>query len=277
MSTEDDRWFTEAQTEGVRLGLRLGRKILARRTPYQDLLLAETTELGKLLALDGKIMLTEGDEAFYHEMLVHPTILGHKAPRRVLIIGGGDGGALREVLRHGEVEEVVLVEIDEEVVRGSERFLGSVHGGSFRDPRAKVVFRPGQEFVRDLSSEYDVVIVDSSDPIGPNLPLFGGRFFLDCRNALREGGMFVCQSGSPFYYPDELRDVYRGLREAFVRVGVYLGFVPTYPSGLWSFCVAGEELPLEPLREPTFTTKYYTPEVHRASFALPRFVGELLG
>lgn len=277
MSTEDDRWFTEAQTEGVRLGLRLGREILARRTPYQDLLLAETTELGKLLALDGRIMLTERDEAFYHEMLVHPALFGHRDPRRVLIIGGGDGGTLREVLRHREVEEAVLVEIDEEVVRRCEQFLKSVHRESFHDPRTKLVFGPGQDFVKEANFEYDVIIVDSSDPVGPNLPLFQEAFFRDCKKALREGGTFVCQSGSPFYYPEELEEVYRGLGRVFGYVGVYLGFVPTYPSGLWSFCIAGDgELPLEPLREPNFLTKYYTPDVHRAAFVLPKFVKELL-
>jgi len=277
MSTEDDRWFTEAQTEGVRLGLRLGREILARRTPYQDLLLAETTELGKLLALDGRIMLTERDEAFYHEMLVHPALFGHRDPRRVLIIGGGDGGTLREVLRHREVEEAVLVEIDEEVVQGCEQFLESVHRGSFHDPRTKLVFKPGQDFVKEAYFEYDVIIVDSSDPVGPNLPLFREAFFRDCKKALRQGGMFVCQSGSPFYYPEELEEVYGELGKVFGRIGVYLGFVPTYPSGLWSFCIAGDgELPLEPLREPNFPTRYYTPDVHRAAFVLPRFVEELL-
>ncbi len=277
MSTEDDRWFTEAQTEGVRLGLRLGREISVRRTPYQDLLLAETTELGKLLALDGRIMLTERDEAFYHEMLVHPALLGHTGPRRVLVIGGGDGGTLREVLRHKEVEKVVLVEIDREVVQECRRFLESVHRGSFDDPRAKIVFEPGQEFVRGARSEYDVIIVDSSDPVGPNLPLFRKPFFRDCREALREGGIFVCQCGSPFYYPDELKEVYRGLGGVFDHVGVYLGFVPTYPSGLWSFCIAGDRgVPKEPIREPSFSTKYYSPQVHRAAFVLPRFIEELL-
>ncbi|HID12083.1 MAG TPA: polyamine aminopropyltransferase [Candidatus Latescibacteria bacterium] len=277
MSTEDDRWFTEAQTEGVCLGLRLGREILARKTPYQDLLLAETTELGKLLALDGRIMLTERDEAFYHEMLVHPALLGHINPRRVLVIGGGDGGTLREVLRHKEVEEAVLVEIDREVVQECRRFLGPVHRGSFDDPRAKIVFQPGQEFVSNARSEYDVIIVDSSDPVGPNLPLFGEPFFRDCREALREGGTFVCQCGSPFYYPEELKEVHRDLGSVFGYVEVYLGFVPTYPSGLWSFCLAGDQgVPRVPLREPLFSTKYYTPQVHRAAFALPRFVEELL-
>jgi len=276
-------WLCERQTEGVSFCLRVRRWLVRRRTSLQELELAETEELGRVLALDGKIMLSELDEPFYHEMLVHPAMLAHELPRRVLVVGGGDGGTLREVLRHPTVEEATLVEIDREVIEASREHLSSVHQGAFDDPRARVVITPGEEYVARHEASFDVILVDSTDPIGPGEALFTESFFAACRGALREGGLLALQAGTPFYWPQELAQVVERLKLWFPYVGVYLGFVPTYPSGMWAYVLAGlsDFREAEPELETRFAarglvTRYYSPALHRAAFVLPRFVEEIL-
>jgi len=266
----------------VELRLRVRRWLVRRRTPYQELVLAETEGLGRVLALDGKIMLSERDEPFYHEMLVHPALLSHPSPERVLVIGGGDGGTLREVLRHPMVQEAVLVEIDQAVIEASREHLSSVHQGAFDDPRTRIVISPGEEFISRCQDPFDAILIDSTDPIGPGEALFSPEFFLACRRALREGGIMALQAGTPFYWPDELSNTTKGLR-AFPYLGVYLGHVPAYPSGMWAYVLAGlfDFRGAEPELEERFAarglaTRYYSPALHRAAFALPRFVEELL-
>lgn len=276
-------WLCERQTEGVKLALRVRRWLVRRRTPYQELALAETEELGRVLALDGKIMLSERDESFYHEMLVHPALLVHERPERVLIVGGGDGGTLREVLSHPPVQRATLAEIDREVIDASRKFLASVHQGAFDDPRAEIEIQPGEEYVRAHPREFDVILVDSTDPIGPGEALFTQEFFSACRGALREGGLLALQAGTPFYWPHGLAQVVERVKALFPHVGVYLGFVPAYPSGMWAYILAGlsDFRAAEPALEGRFSarglvTRYYTPALHRAAFVLPRFVEELL-
>ena len=276
-------WLCERQTEGVELCLRVRRWLVRRRTPYQELALAETEDLGRVLALDGKIMLSERDEPFYHEMLVHPALLLHPKPTRVLIVGGGDGGTLREVLRHPTVQRATLAEIDREVIDASREFLPSVHQGAFDDPRAEIVIQPGEEYVRAHPGEFDVILVDSTDPIGPGEALFTREFFAACRGALREGGLLALQAGTPFYWPRGLAQVVERVKGSFPHVGVYLGFVPAYPSGMWAYLLAGlsdfraaESELAGRFAARGLSTRYYTPGVHRAAFVLPRFVEELL-
>lgn len=277
-------WLCEEQTEGVELRLRVRRWLVRRRTPFQELELAETEELGRVLALDGKIMLSERDEPFYHEMLVHPALLSHPSPERVLVVGGGDGGTLREVLRHPSVKQAVLVEIDQAVIEASRKHLASIHQGAFDDPRAKIVIAPGEEFMARHHGAFDVILIDSTDPVGPGEALFTSGFFAACREALREGGLLALQAGTPFYWPEELAQVVERLRHSFPYVGVYLGHVPTYPSGMWSYVLAGlfDFRRADSELEGRFaacglSTRYYTPALHRAAFVLPRFVEELLG
>jgi len=277
-------WLCEEQTEGVSYCLRVRRWLVRRRTPYQELALAETEELGRVLALDGKIMLSERDEPFYHEMLAHPALLLHESPKRVLIVGGGDGGTLREVLRHPTVEKATLVEIDREVIEASREHLPAVHQGAFDDPRVELVIGPGEEFALAHPGEFDVILVDSTDPVGPGEALFTPEFYATCRTALQEGGLLALQAGTPFYWPEELAQVVERLKRVFPHVGVYLGFVPAYPSGMWAYVVAGlfdfrrvESELGERFAARGLATRYYTPAVHRAAFVLPRFVEELLG
>jgi len=277
-------FFTEEQTDGVHLRLKVRQWLVRQQTAYQELVIAETTELGKLLALDGKVMLTEADEAFYHEMLVHPTLMNLDRPETIAVIGGGDGGTVREVLRHPSVRQVFWVEIDEAVLKACRQWLPSVHQGVFDDPRVQVTVAPGEEWLSQFHAAFDAIIVDGTDPIGPALPLFEPPFFRTCRQALKPQGILALQCGTPFYFRDEVRLVWRNLREVFEAVRLYLGFVPTYPSGLWSYAMASRHLPT--LDEATLqsryqerqltTCRYYCPEVHLASFALPPFVSELL-
>lgn len=281
--SEDD-FFTEEQTNGVHLSLKVRKWLLRQRTAYQELVVAETTELGRLLALDGKVMLTEADEAFYHEMLVHPTLISLDNPQTVAVIGGGDGGTVREILRHPSVQQVFWVEIDEAVLNACRELLPSVHCGVFNDPRVNLVVAPGEQWLPKFESSFDAVIVDGTDPIGPALPLFEPPFFEACKKALKPNGILALQCGTPFYFRDEVKMVWRNLKQVFEQVRLYLGFVPTYPSGLWAYAMAGNQLPNLDLtelqrrhRERNLTNcRYYSPEVHLAGFVLPPFVQELL-
>lgn len=280
----EDEFFTEEQTDGVHLSLKVRQWILRQRTRYQELVIAETTELGRLLALDGKVMLTEADEAFYHEMLVHPPLIALDNPQTVAVIGGGDGGTVREVLRHPTVEQVFWVEIDEAVLDACRKLLPSVHRGVFDDPKVNLIVAPGEQWLPNFNSVFDAIIVDGTDPIGPALPLFEVEFFQVCRKSLKPGGILALQCGTPFYFKDELRMVWRNLKQVFKQVKLYLGFVPTYPSGLWAYAMASDqlkELDLTELKQRCqqrglTNCQYYTPEVHLASFALPPFVQELI-
>ena len=278
-----DDWLSERQTEGVELSFRVRRWLVRKTTAYQRLELAETEDLGRVMALDGKIMLSERDEAFYHEMLVHPALLAHPSPRKVLIVGGGDGGTMREVLRHPTVDEVWLVEIDGEVIAAAKEHLPSVHRGSFADPRARVEIAPGEEFIAEHEGEFDAVIVDSTDPVGPGEALFTEEFFRGARDALTEGGVFAMQAGTPFYWGRELGEILTKVKGLFPCVRLYLGYVPVYPSGMWAYVLASErDLVAEEANlarryaERGLETVYFTPALGRAAFVLPRFVEEIV-
>ncbi len=274
--SSNELFFTEEQTPNVRFSLRVRAKLLSRQTPYQLLEVFETAEFGKLMVLDGKVMLTERDELYYHEMLVHPALLTHPSPRRVLIIGGGDGGTAREVLRHPSVEEVIWGEIDEAVIEAAREYFPSVCAGVFDDSRVKLRVMPGEDLIASLANEVDVILVDSTDPIGPAVPLFESPFFAACRHALRQGGIYATQCGSPFYFQAEVQSVDRHLRTVFTEVRRYLGMMPSYPSGVWSYVMAGDEplsLTLEEAQrrfaERALKLSYYTPEIHLASAVIP--------
>ncbi len=278
-----DDWLSERQTEGVELAFRVRRWLVREDTAYQHLELAETHDHGLVLALDGKIMLSERDEPFYHEMLAHPALLAHESPRSVLVIGGGDGGTLREVLQHPSVKEAHLVEIDGRVVEVARCYLERVHRGAFADPRVSLHLEPGEDFIREKRALFDVILVDSTDPVGPGKALFSASFLADCRKALRDGGVLALQAGTPFYWPEELEGVLRILGNLFPHVRVYLGFVPVYPAGMWAYVLAGLrdlERELECFSERFaargLETVYFTPELGRAAAVLPRFVRDIV-
>ena len=274
-------WFTETLYPDVAQALRMGRVLHRETTGQQDLVIFENDALGRVMALDGVIQTTERDEFIYHEMLTHVPILAHGAVRRVLIIGGGDGGMLRRCLEHPGVERVTMVEIDRTVVDLSIAHLPSISAGAFDDPRTELVIDDGCRFVRGTDGRFDVVIVDSTDPHGPGAVLFTESFYRDCKARLTPGGVLVTQNGVPFLQPRELRDTHDRLGRLFADRGFFVAPVPSYYGGFMAFGWASDDPGLRRLGADTIrprfaaaalTTGYYTPEVHVASFALPAYM-----
>ena len=274
-----------------RTGLTVGvRKVLfSRQSPYQKVDVLRTDSWGNLMTIDGLVMLSEKDEFVYHEMLVHVPMLTHPGPRRVMIIGGGDGGSAREVLKHPGVEHVDMVEIDQVVVEASKLHFPGV--GRFDDPRLHVRFEDGIEFVRRAAENgetYDVVIIDGSDPVGPAEGLFEASFVRDCRNVLSGNGVFCSQSESPWvkaFHPG-MKRLHSALNRQFPRVDAYLCWIPLYPAGMWSMMLAtlGDAptgaATLERVRAAAGSflsdCRYYNADIHSGAFALPTFVQEIL-
>ncbi len=254
------------------------------RTAHQDMLILDTGPFGRVLVLDGIVQTTERDNHFYHEMMVHVPILAHGRVRRVLIVGGGDGGCLREAVRHGGVA-VTLVDLDEAVIRASQRFMPDLADGAFDHPRAAVVIADGIAWMRQAGEAFDAIVVDSTDPIGPGEALFTEEFYAACRDRLSAGGVLVTQNGVPFVQPDEVRTAARRLSALFADSGFYTVSVPTYTGGPMTLGWASDDANLRRVDRDTLAarfaqagleTRYYTPDVHIASFALPRYVRDLI-
>lgn len=271
--------FGERIAEGLRTVYE-GDLVASTQTPFQKLEIYEHPYFGRMLVLDGLIQTTEQDEFCYHEMLVHPALTSLERVERVLVIGGGDGGTLRRVLEHGP-SEVVMCEIDDAVIRACREHIPSIAAGAFDDPRARVVIGDGAAFVADHGSAFDAIIVDGSDAVGPATVLFSTEFYAACCKALRPGGVFVTQSGSPLFQPDEFAMAFGNMSVSFETVETYLSFVPTYPGVLWSYMVGTDghrisnvspALGRERLEKRGVSTSFFTPELLQAVFALPRFV-----
>ena len=272
-------WFTERQLPNVGLSCRVVRTLEVRQTPFQHLAVLETEPWGRMLVLDGMIQLTVADEFVYHEMLAHVPMAAHGKARRVLVVGGGDGGTVREVLRHPHVEEVVLAEIDADVVEVCRRYFPET-AGALDDPRVRLAIGDGIAHVAQHPDTYDVILVDSTAPVGRAVGRFSEEFDSSCRRALRPGGILAAQTESPFYNGDLISRCYAAMRAAFGNARLYLAPVPTYPSGLWSFMAAslGPD-PSVPAGDNGWflpDLRYYSKDVHRAAFALPPFVQALL-
>lgn len=254
-------------------------------TEHQRLVIFRNPTFGRMMMLDGITQTTEADEFIYHEMLAHTPILAHGAARKILIIGGGDGGMLREVLRHPDVEKCTMVEIDPSVVELSKQHLPNHAQGAFDDPRTDLVFGDGAAFVKQPTDTYDVMIVDSTDPIGPGEVLFQDTFYANARRCLTPGGILVTQNGVPFMQPDELRNTVTHLRHLFADASCYLATVPTYVGGPMAFGWASDEPMHRQVTEAALAeryaaadlkTRYYTPAVHKGAFALPGYVAEIV-
>lgn len=275
-------WFEENLTEGWGLKVRVERTIESVQSAFQRIDLFQTAGLGKLLVIDGKVQLSELDEYTYHEMLAHVPLLAHPAPRKVMVVGGGDGGTIREVLQHPSVEKAVLVEIDPEVVRICREHLPTV-SSRLGDPRVEIVAADAAEYMRS-ARDFDAILVDSSDPVGPSEVLFSGGFYSDVHQALAPRGVMSMQSGSPFFYFDQIVGAVQGLRGVFPHVRPVVVPVPTYPSGTWTLVGAsrGDDLalPLDELRrryaERGLSTRWYSPEMHAASLAVPPMLEKAL-
>lgn len=275
-------WFVERHREDT--GLFIGaRRVWTYRSPFQEIAVLETETWGRVLVLDGLVQMTDRDEFIYHEMLTHVPLMTHPDPRRVLIIGGGDGGVLREVLRHPGVLQAVLCEIDPMVVEVVRRHWPE-HAGVFDDPRVRVLNADGSQFVQETHERFDVVIVDSSDPVSYSRSLFSPHFLTAVRRLIHPSGLYATQCMSLLYHLDFVRDFYRQMQRIFPRVALYTAPVPSYPTGWWNFAMGAIELSLNPDglplqgRSTEFlrSTRYYSLEVHRGAFALPNFLQQEL-
>jgi spermidine synthase len=280
----EQNWFTEQHAaSGSAIGFRVRQRLHAEKTAYQSIEIYDTTDWGPLMVIDGCIMLTGRDNFLYHEMMAHPALFTHARAKRVVIIGGGDCGTLREVLRHEEVEQAVQVEIDERVTRLAEKYFPELCESN-GDPRAELLFVDGIRYMADCEPDsVDVVIVDSTDPVGPAEGLFNMAFYASCQRALRHGGLLVQQSESPLLHIDLIKSMRGAMRAADFQAVRTLTFPqPCYPGGWWSSTMARKDADLAGFRErgaatKPFATRYYTAATHRAALAMPEFLREALG
>ena len=277
--SQTPQWFTEAHApSGSSIGFAITGKLAEVRTAFQHIEVFATTDWGNLMVIDGCVMLTTRDNFLYHEMMSHPALYTHAAPRNVVIIGGGDCGTLREVLKHAEVERVVQCDIDEQVTRLAERFFPELCESN-ADPRAQLMFDDGIKLMADAAPDsLDLVIVDSTDPVGPAEGLFGARFYASCLRALKPGGLLVQQSESPLAHLDLIRTMRQHMHGAGFSATHTMPFPqPCYPTGWWSATVARKGAGDFGFREQAaaskpFATRYYNVDIHRAALAQPEFM-----
>lgn len=278
-------WFSENHTKNVKFSVRVTKQLYSHKSDFQQIDVFESPEFGRFLTLDGYMMLTEKDEFIYHEMITHVPMAVHPNVRNVLVIGGGDGGTVRELLKYPEIETIDLVEIDEEVVEVSKKYLKQTAAClDNKDGRIRFYFADGLKYIRRCEDMYDLIIVDSTDPFGPGEGLFTMEFYGNCQKALREDGIMVNQHESPFYDEDAIamQRAHKRIVNSFDICRVYQAHIPTYPSGHWLFGFASKKY--HPLRDfdpkrwekRGIKTKYYTTHLHKGAFYVPAYVEELL-
>ena len=276
-------WFSEPHTPDVKLSVRVDKQLYSGQSEFQRIDVFQSPELGRFLVLDGFIMLTEKDEFIYHEMIVHVPMAVHPNVKKVLVIGAGDGGAVRELTAYPEIRHIDLVEIDEQVIRVCRESLPRT-ACRLDDERVHIHYEDGLKFVRSREDEYDLIIVDSTDPFGPGEGLFTKEFYGNCYKALKEDGIMVNQHESPFYEEDATACMraHKRIVESFPVSRVYQAHIPTYPSGHWLFGFASRkyhplhDLDAERWLKRGLNTKYYTPRLHEGAFCLPAYVEKLL-
>ena len=277
---KSDIWATETHKEIIGLRFRVEKTLFTGKSPYQQVDVVKTAGHGNLLLNDGVVMISERDEFVYHEMIAHVPLCVHPNPGRVLIIGGGDGGTAREVLKHPSVKRAVMVEIDEMVVNACREYFPEV-SCALDDPRLELRIEDGIRFVNETTERFDVALIDSTDPIGPAAPLFDRAFYGRAAEVLSDDGIMITQAESPFYDPDLQAPMLNNQRPFFKRLHLYLFSTLTYPGGLWSFGFASKQhhplADFDPDRAKKIAaipTRYYNPGVHRAAFMLPNFVAD---
>lgn len=276
-------WFTENHTKNVKLSIKVDRQLYSGKSEFQRIDIFDSREFGRFLTLDGYMMLTEKDEFIYHEMITHVPMCVNPDARRVLVIGGGDGGTVRELLRYPAIEHIDLVEIDELVVEVCRKYLPQT-AGCLGDPRLTIHYEDGLKFVRHCEDAYDLIIVDSTDPFGPGEGLFTKEFYGNCYKALHEDGIMVNQHESPFYTQDAyaMQRAHKRIVDSFPISRVYQAHIPTYPSGHWLFGFASKNR--HPVKDVNWVrwnalglnTRYYNTQLHAGAFALPNYVEEML-
>ena len=278
-----DLWFSEYHTKNVRLSIRVNKQLYSASSEFQRIDVFESPDFGRFLALDGYMMLTERDEFIYHEMITHVPMSVHPNAEKILIIGGGDGGAVRELTRYDSIKHIDLVEIDKQVVDVCRKFL-PLTSSKLDDPRVHVHYEDGLRFVRSVVGEYDIIIVDSTDPFGPGEGLFTKEFYGNCFKALKNDGIMVNQHESPFYDNDAIavKRAHKRIVESFETSMVYQAHIPTYPSGHWLFGFSTKKYhPLKDFKGKEWKklgikTRYYNTQLHLGAFALPNYVEEIL-
>ncbi len=279
------RWVEETLHDDLRIALKADKVLYDSRTEFQRIILFENATFGRVMTLDDVVQTTERDEFIYHEMLTHLPILAHGAARRVLIIGGGDGGMLEEALKHRGIEQVTMVEIDPSVIELAKTYLRAICGEAFEDPRANLVIADGVDFVARCEDRFDVIIIDSTDPIGPGEVLFTQNFYRSCKACLAPGGVLVTQNGVPFLQGEELTNTLKAFKALFADAACYLATVPTYVGGPMAFGWGTDNAGLRQMPAETLTarfeaagieTAYYTPEIHHRAFALPGYIAALI-
>lgn len=276
-------WYTEKFTENVKFSIKVRKQIYSARSQYQQIDFFDSDEFGRFFTLDGFIMATEKDEFIYHEMIVHVPMATNPNIKRVLVIGAGDGGTIRELTGYDTIERIDMVEIDRMVVDACIKYFQQT-ARNLGDPRVTIHYDDGLKFVMNKVNEYDLIIVDSTDPIGPGEGLFTKEFYGNCYKALNEEGILVNQHESPYYYQDAeaMKKAHKRIKDIFPISKVYQAHIPTYASGHWLFGFASKKYDpildhkIDRWNEFGIKTRYYNPELHKGCFALPTYVNELL-
>lgn len=277
-----ENFYKEITPAGFGIAIKVKEVLFSKQSPFQKVEIIDSdSALGKILTLDDLMMTTEGDEYFYHEMISHIPMMNHKCPKSVLVIGGGDGGTVREVLKHDTVERVVLCEIDGMVIDACKKYLPTI-AGKLDDPRVEILVEDAIEYVKNKENEFDIVLIDSTDPMGPGEGLFTEEFYTNVKKSLKQGGIVAAQSESPVVNKEEIKKMYNLLKKVFSITSTFTSPIPTYPGGYWAWAFCSEVV--EPLSyiderrcaEITKTCKIYNKEYHLARFALPNFLKEIL-
>ncbi|BEP29978.1 polyamine aminopropyltransferase [Helicovermis profundi] len=276
-------WYTEEHTENARFSIKVDKHLFSEQSDFQRVDVFESYEFGKMLTLDGLMMVNEKDEFVYHDMIVHVPLASNPNIKNVLVIGGGDGGTVRELVRYNRIEHIDMVEIDKMVVDVSLKYL-PITSSALSDKRVDLHYKDGIEFIKTKENEYDLILVDSTDPIGPGEGLFTTEFYNNCYKALTEDGILVNQSESPYYDRDirEFKRSYKKIHSTFPVSKIYQFHMPTYPSGHWLFGFASKGIdPVENEKINEWNklglkTKYYNTDIHRGAFMLPNFVKDMM-
>ncbi len=276
-------WYTEEHSEDTRFSIKIEKQLYSGQSPFQRVDVFQSKEFGKFFTLDGLMMVTEKDEFIYHDMITHTAMAVNPNIKNVLVIGAGDGGTVRELTRYNTIEKIDMVEIDKLVVDISLEYF-PITASKLNDPRVNIFYEDGLKFVRTKVSEYDLIIVDSTDPFGPGEGLFTKEFYGNCYNALNEKGILINQHESPYYdsYAKSMQRAHKRIKEFFPICSVYQAHIPTYPSGHWLFGFASKHFnPITDLNAKAWNdlglvTKYYNTDLHVGCFALPNYVKAML-
>ena len=276
-------WYTEEHSENVRFSIKVEEQLYSAQSPFQRIDVFQSKEFGRFFTLDGLMMVTEKDEFIYHDMITHVAMATNPNIKKVLVIGAGDGGTVRELTRYASIEHIDMVEIDKMVVDVCIKYLPQT-ACKLNDERVSLIFEDGLKFVRTKVNEYDLIIVDSTDPFGPGEGLFTKEFYGNCFNALKEDGILVNQHETPYYdsYAKSMQRAHKRIKEFFPICRVYQAHIPTYPSGHWLFGFASKkydpvkDLDAEKWNNLGLKTKYYNTDIHKGAFALPNYVIDLL-